>query len=351
MVTFLFITSCDKKVKPDDIKISTSGVYILNSGNYASNDANLAFYDPSSGRVVHNVFNDANGMLLGDTAQDMLIYGSKMYIAVYNSKVLFVTNLQGKLIEELRITADDTNLSPRELIGHNGKVYVSLYEGYLAQIDTTSYKTVLTKVGNNPEGVAVSREHIYVANSGGMNWPNCDNTVSKVEISTMKEVAKIEVITNPVKIVTNIFGEIFVSSCGNYGDISSSLQRIDPITNEVTKLSERAVESISMSSESKLYFLSPEYDENNNVVAAVGVYNTLTKEFEEDLIPKGSKVIKNNPYGISVDPASGDIYIGSSDYSSEGDMYRFNSKGELITSFGTGGLNPMGAYFLLEVKN
>ena len=86
--------SCDNSSKEEISDVKT-GTYILNNGNYASNDASLALYNPDSKAISTNVFENANGKKLGDLAQDMLIYGGKMYIAVYNSKVIFVTDRKG----------------------------------------------------------------------------------------------------------------------------------------------------------------------------------------------------------------------------------------------------------------
>ena len=61
-----------------------------------------------------NCFKEANGKNLGDLAQDMLVYKERLYIAVYNSKILFVTDLEGKILGEIVATADGKTLSPRQ---------------------------------------------------------------------------------------------------------------------------------------------------------------------------------------------------------------------------------------------
>lgn len=344
----MIFASCEEKPLPPVYEIETTGAYILNNGNFASNDANLSFYNPKTNTLVSNVFDDMNGSPLGDTAQDMIVYGNKMYIAVYNSKMLFVTDRKGKILKEIRMEKDGQMLSPRCLTAYDGRVYASLYEGFLAQIDTVSMNVAITKVGNNPEGVAVSNNHIFVANSGGMNYPNYDNTVSVVDLATLREVRKITVVENPCKLLTNIKGELFLISMGNYADVPNTLQRIDPFSFQVDVLTEKPVTYMDMSSDSKIYFVSSQYDSNYNAQVTVGVYNTLSQGFEPDVVTAKANVFKNAPCCISVDPVSGDVYVGTSDYMSEGDMYRFNKNGELLGKFGTGGLNPMGTYFLLE---
>lgn len=354
IVSLSVVVSCDIH-KKDEVppQIVTEGVYILNNGNYASNDASLSLYDPEKNVISTNVFQSANGKKLGDLAQDMLVYGGKMYIAVYNSKVIFVTDRKGKIEKELRISNNGSNLSPRALIGYNGKIYATLYEGYLAQIDTLDYTINTVKVGANPEGLVAVDNKVYVANSGGMNFAigeDYGNTVSVVEVQDLfREVATIEVAKNPTRLLSNIRGEIYLISMGDYESVPNTLQKIDPKSHDVTVLTDRPVTYMSMSSDSKLYYLSAQYDENWNTITSVGIYNTLTGEMEEDFLADGS-VIKNSPTCISVDPVTNDVYIGTSDYVSEGDMYLFSKDGKLKHTIGTGGLNPAGAYFMVGLK-
>lgn len=352
-MTIIIVSSCTKNSNGDDPnlppQIVTNGVYILNNGNYASNDAALSLYNPLNKSLTTNVFQSVNGRKLGDLAQSMLIYGNKMYIAVYNSKVLFVTDRNGKIEKELRITENGTALSPRNLIGHNGKVYVTLYEGYLGQIDTTGFSSTLVKVGDNPEGVVISKEKAFVANSGGMNYPVYGKTVSVVDINTMTEIKTIEVADNPTYLATNIRGEVYLISLGNYSDVFNTLQRIDPNSYSVSVLSERPVTYMSMGSDSKLYFISAQYDQNYTPEVSVGVYNTLSGTMEADFVVDGTK-IKETPTCISVDPVTEEVYIGTSDYVSEGDMYVFSREGKLKDKFATGGLNPIGAFFRMDIS-
>jgi hypothetical protein len=348
--------SCDINGGGENIppQVVTEGVYILNNGNYASNDASLSLYDPKQQQIATNVFENANNKKLGDLAQDMLVYGGKMYIAVYNSKVIFVTDRQGKIVKELRVAQEDgKNLSPRALIGYNGKIYATLYEGYLAQIDTVDYGVSLVKVGDNPEGLVAVDKKVYVANSGGMNFTvgkDYGNTISVVSVEDyMVEVATIQVAKNPTKLLSNLRGDIFLISMGDYETVPNTLQRIDPKSLSVAKITERPVTYMSMGSDNKLYYISAQYDENWNAVTSVGIYDTFTGEMKEDFLSDGS-IIKNTPTSISVDPVSGDVYIGTSDYVSEGDMYLFSSDAKLVHTFGTGGLNPIGAFFVVGLK-
>lgn len=338
--------SCQKN-KPEAEKVPEQtialGAYILNNGNYASNDASISFYDYNTSSLVAGVFQSANGKKLGDLAQDMLIYGNKMYIGVYNSKVVFVTDKKGKIVKELKFSGESGNLSPREFTAHSGKVYVSLYEGYVAQIDTTDFSTKMVTVGDNPEGMAVSNEKLFVANSGGMNYPVYGKTVSVVDLKggALDVIATLDVADNPTDFVVGPAGELFLISMGNYADVINTLQEINKSTYEVKKVTDTPITMMDMGPDGKLYFISAQY----GYECLVGTYSPTSKSFDFNFITDGTTFV-NTPMSISVDPVTADVYIGTSDYVTEGDMYVFSKDGKLKNKFGTGGLNPIGTYFL-----
>ena len=59
-------------------------------------------YDIEKDEVVPDYFLAQNGRGLGDTAQDMIVYGDKMYIAVYGESTIEVTDLKAKSIKQVK---------------------------------------------------------------------------------------------------------------------------------------------------------------------------------------------------------------------------------------------------------
>ncbi|GAB6013018.1 DUF5074 domain-containing protein [Viscerimonas tarda] len=241
--------------------------------------------------------------------------------------------------------------SPRSLTAYNGKVYVSYFDGYLARIDTARLTVdAQVKVGRCPEYVRVANNKLYVANSGGLDFNNelgYDKTVSVIDPVSFTRIKDIEVALNPDKLAVDSKGNVYVISNGNYGDVQSALQKIDAATGEVKKLGLSA--SYMTIYNDKLYLIDSQYDENWNTINTFLVYDTKTESLITDsFVTDGTEV--SNPYSISVNPSNGDVYIGSSDYVTDGDMYIFNQDGQLIKKFDTKGLNPIGAYSQLSGK-
>ncbi|MEG0519291.1 MAG: hypothetical protein RR555_10570 [Bacteroidales bacterium] len=347
------ITSCSKDdPTPDPIPQTTVGAYVLNGGKFGSNNSSLTYFNPATKEATYNVFSTKNGKKLGDSGQDMAIYGSKMYINVYNSGVIFVTDKQAKIIKEIQIKEYK---APRSVIAYNGKIYVTYYEGALAQIDTTTFEVKTVKVGANPEALKAANGKIYVANSGGMNTP-LGNTVSVVDPIAFKVLKDIKVADNPTMLQADSQGDIYVISMGNYYDVPPTFQRIDAKTDVVSAMEVSIVNAegkkvilpvpsyMAMGANDKLYIVSGENDATWLLQGKIYTLNAATEKVEGELIQDGTVV--KNMYYLSADKVSGNIYAGSSDYKTNGDMYVFSPDGKLIQKFDTGGINPIGVYFL-----
>jgi hypothetical protein len=51
-------------------------------------------------------------------------------------------------------------------------------------------------------------------------------------------------------------------------------------------------------------------------------------------------------YLFEIDPENGDFYVGTTDYKTNGVIYRFGKDGKFITKFETSGISPNSAAFL-----
>jgi len=240
-----------------------------------------------------------------------------------------------------------TPASPRALATANGKLYISLYDGHVAQLDTatlTVEKSVT--VGSNPENIVYANNKIYVANSGGLGTTN-DSTISVIDPTTFKEIKKIKVVINPVVLKTDAYGDLYVISMGNYSTIPYTLQRIDASTDKVTTISDVKAYNMTIDGDNA-YIYSYDYDVNYNVVnKTYTIYDVKNeKVLKTNFISSTS--VEQTPYSIDVNPTTKDIYIGETDFMNIGKMYCFGQDGVLKFSFATG-LNPAKTVF--SIKN
>ena len=338
VIMALSFTSCSKDDDPIEIIIPSEYIYVLNSGNMGSNDASLSMYDLKENTVTKNVFHAQNGRYLGDTGQDIVVYGSKMYIAVSGESTIEVTDLEAKSVKQIK-----TDGQPRYFAVYGGKVYVTYFNGYVARIDTISLNVEeRVKVGRNPEQLVVANGKLYVANSGGADYGTevgYDKTVSVVDIASFIEAKKIEVVINPTEIEADDAGNVYVISKGNYYDIPNTLQKINHQTDEVTVVS--GIDGTVMTTAgNNLYSIYSQWG-----VAEIFYYAFNTAN---------NTVISNNfigstnisgPYQINYDTSYESIFITSSDYISDGDVYIFDKTNKFVNTF-EAGLNPMKAVYV-----
>lgn len=339
----LLAVSCIDNIEPETQTMEiTTGLYIVNQGNYGSNDASLTYYNTVDGIAVPNCFERINGQRLGDCVQDAVVYGDRLYISVYNSGVIFAVNKYSCAIEGIvRATSPEGSgtLSPRYMTTYGGKVLATYYEGYVGAIDTASLSvTSIQKVGPNPEELTVCGEKLYVANSGGLNYPDYDNTVSVLNAASLAPVATIEVAPNPSHLVSNELGDVYLISLGNYADVPAVLQKINTGNNTVETVNEVKNPMAMTSLGNILYILTSYYDENWTAHSGAVSYDTSTRQLNGQFILDGT--IVNNMYSISVDKDTKVIYIGASDYISNGFVYAFSTSGNLVQEIDANGLNP-----------
>ena len=331
-----FAVSCNKEKKEEISPISGKGIFILNNGNWNSNDACISFIDASTGATTTSAFETVNGIKLGDLGQDMYkAADGKIYIAVSNSKTIFITDSRLKLISSLQL-----DYSPRAFASDGKNVYVTLYEGYLGRIDNNAgqWKLSTTKVGPNPEGVAIADGKAWVANSGGYvtdgNGFNIyNNTVSVVDLSTFSETSTVTVNTNP-KDVCAFDGYIYVSSLGNYYDIPAALQRIDPSSSTVADIDIDVPYALACDGK-RLAVLCTGYDADWNLIPGC-IYDIKSGEAAPELLCSGIE----NAYSISLGK-DGDSFVGTSDYLTEGKVILIDAEGAQLDSFESRGINPI----------
>ncbi|MCD7938240.1 MAG: hypothetical protein LUG98_15390 [Tannerellaceae bacterium] len=306
----------------DDLfETETVGYFILNRGNSNANNASIT-YVSAAGRMDLEWFESANnGQKLGDSAEQMLKYGSKIYVAVTGSNRLLVLDDKGKVLEEHNPKTTEGNKGPRCLAAHDGYVYISYFNGEaVAKLDTIDLKiTGEVSVGAYPEQMAVANGKLYVAIS---NY-GAGNTLDVIDLSSFTKEKEIEVVVNPTQIIADKRGDLFVVSWGNYKDIDYTLQKVNSSTGEVVILGNASTMSIY---EDEVYTIYSPWGQPEKI--QLGKYNAVTGEqLETNFIKDGTSV--DSPWGIDVDPSTGDIYLTSYDYLSTSDLYVFSADGKL----------------------
>lgn len=336
------IETPDGSDNPEEQPTEVSGFYILNRGSNLENNSAIHFYDYSTNQLSDDIYKKANNSSLGESAQQMLVYGSKIYVAVTFSNRLSVLDMNGKLLKTIEPKEGENTMSPRCLAAGGGKVYMTYYNGHaVASLDTTSLEIEKKiAVGRYPEELTVVNGKLYVANSGGGDFPNYGNTVSMIDLSTFKVEKNIDVIINPVSLQADSKGNVYVVSMGNYEDINNTLQRIDAGSGEVKTMGDGSLIKIV---KDKLYVIYAQYGKGKPTLKK---YNALTGAVEVENLANIESF--QSPSAMGVDPVSGNICVVDGPWNSTATLYLFDKDGKQTASFDGKGYATMSICYLAK---
>lgn len=316
------------------------GFYLLNEGNMGSNKCTLDYFDYASGTYHRNIYGEINPNVvkeLGDVGNDIMIYGSKMYVVVNVSNKIEVLDAKtAKRIKTIQLQ------NCRYMKFRGGKVYASSYAGpvelnpnsppgKVVEIDTASLAIERqVVVGYQPEEMEIIGDKLYVANSGGYMFPNYDKTVSVIDLNSFTETKKIDVAINLHRIRKDNYGDLYVSSRGDYYNIPSSLFLVDAATGAVKKDFHVAVSGMTIVND-KLYYYGNEFNYNtHSYVKTFGIIDVKTEQvITNKIIDQQYADEIKAPYGIAVNPFTEDIYLTDArNYVTTGYVYCFDKSGK-----------------------
>jgi YVTN family beta-propeller protein len=323
LVALAFVTvlaSCHKdktNPTPDTPTAERAGIYILNQGGAGKGNSTLTYYNYSTKALTPDIFSLTNSSPLGDTGNDMGIYGSKLYLIVNISNTIFITNkTNSKVIKQ--ITLDE----PRSVVFYKANAFVTSYNGTVSVIDTATMAITKTiTVGPNPEQMAIANGKLYVANSGGFD-PTPATTVSVIDLVTLTELKKVTVIANPTSVIADASGNIYVLSFGDFNKIQAGMTIIDSKTDVV-----KSNPVVSLGYNIPIYAQGDfvYYATSDNKIA---VYNGKTQTLTAaNYITDGTAI--DMPFSISGDPLTGEIFVGSApSYKANGSLTAFDKTGK-----------------------
>lgn len=348
------MTSCsDDNDGPETyLQVYSTGAYVVNSGNmYSKIESSLTAIDYASSTATQNVFKTANGRTLGNTANDGIVYGSKIYLAVDQSNTIEVidkkTKQSIKQIKTTELLGNAEGAHPRHIIAGGGNVYFTTYGGYVAAVDTTSFALQKKwQVGNYPEGLVFGNHTLYVANS---NYGAGGGNISCINLSNDNvETKNIEGVNNPTGIyyaaglLYVLDNQYYDASYNAYGE--NALRAVDFAVGKSQKVADGNYAvcvtpgAITRTQVVRPYFyvLNAPFGGTPSVSAlAAGSTQAQTMTLSEMPV---------SPCGIFADPLNGHIFVlsyrlgdkGNPDYNGNGYVVEYDRAGQKQHEYETG---------------
>ena len=233
LLAIVFLSACNNdnegpRPNPDENipGEEVQGTYIFNEGSFGAGDASLSFYNAEDGQVSHQVYSQKNpDYSLGDGANDMQQYGSKLYFTMTESNQVVVAASAD--VEHLAAIQVD---QPRSLAFYEDKAFVTSYSNAVFVIDTASLQIISEiEVGRTPEAITVAEDKLYVANSGWQdyvfNGGVHDHTVSVIDPNTLQEEERIDVAENVTQVLYDGNGHVLVGAADIFNNTDFSLEK------------------------------------------------------------------------------------------------------------------------------
>lgn len=343
----------------------STGAYIVNAGNMGYNiESSLTAIDYASGVATQGVFKAANNRSLGNTANDGIVYGDKMYIAVDQSNTVEVvdkkTKQSIKQIKTTELMGAAEGKEPRHIIADGGYVYFTTYGGYVAQVDTVNFALKQKyQVGNYPEGLVIGDKTLYVANS---NYGAGGGNLSAINLTTgTVETKNIEGINNPTSLyfVDNqlfaIDNQYYDANWATFGE--NALKTVDFSKGTSTKIVEGNYAAFATIPAGYLTSGTTTKTRTNVIPASLAFYvinapyggevsykvvELSNGEYHVADFTPSEKVY--SPCGIAVDPITRNLFIlsynqgegGYADYGGNGYVMMYDFRGKKLAKFDTG---------------
>ncbi len=329
------LVSCSKSPVQSSSSVlqNASAVYVLNQGIYGQGNSTLTAYYPDSNTSANNVFKSVNGANLGDTGNDIAIFNGKAYMVINNSDKIEVMDAstdrsQGTIYFTSGTSPYRMAVYPDQSAGFVTDLYTNTVS--VVNLLTNSIVTADTiPVGANPYGIAYTSGEVFVANSGY----GAGNSVTVIDAATRKAVKTITVGLGPTEVEPDGGGNVWVACPGNYGDIGKVFI-INASTNSVTDSIDTGTPLPSFTGRTLAI------DSQRDAAYLIADSTVIKLDTKTDQI-SNSHFINGNFYAISVDEATGNIFVADAkDYKSDGEVYIYSSDGQFTNrSFATG-INP-----------
>ena len=360
----IIIYAEDEDTGVETMQSEVVGMYVLNEGNMGSNKCTLDYLDLSDSTIHYyrNIFAERNPnevKELGDVGNDIQIYGSRLWLVINCSNKVEVCRAS----DAVKIGKVDIP-NCRYVTFDGGYAYVSSYVGPVSidgnaprgrvyKVDTlTLQKVDSVLVGYQPEEMAVVNGKLYVANSGGYRVPDYDRTVSVVDLASFKEERQIDVAVNLHRCRADRYGQLWVTSRGDYYDEQPRLFCLKPDhagQMQVTDHFDIQVSDLCVVGDS-LYFIASQFSYvSMDNLRTMGIVDVRTHQLVTNELSKTEEINKmKQPYGIIVHPTNRDFYLmDAKNYLSSGELLHFLPDGTFDYKVRTGDI-PGHAAFLFK---
>lgn len=330
----LFFTACkkeseDEEPTPDPVDYGYAvGILISNEGAFGQGNGSISYFDTDKNTVTNNLFKTVNSLPLGDVVQSVYRGETYTYACVNASNKIEV--IDSKTFES--IATIENIPQPRYAVENNGKLYVSCWgnggQVKIIDIETNSITDSII-VGSGPEGVLITNNTLYVANSGGFG---ADSTISVIDLNDNSSTVITLDAYNPAALVLDAGGNLWALAKGNIlydaswnpiGHNPSKLFSINTTSNSVGKtidlFSDKHPTKLDISKNKERLYYGSGYGFDG--IYKINIHATSAES---------NAHIDGSYYGFLINKYTDEIFALTGPFGANGLLIRYTSEGEKI---------------------
>jgi len=331
-VSLMFISGCmEDDMRPVTAFVTSgNGVFIACEGNFMYGNASLTYYDRESREVTNQAFLQANGIPLGDVAQDLLMHNGLLWVSLNNSGKAYIIDPNSFLYKG-KVSG---LTSPRHMLPVNeNEIWISdLYSGHINVVDANSFE-VSGQISLNRDASTThnAEQMLRYEDKVICNAWSYDKYLFIIDPATGEVSDSIETNWQPKKICLDKSGKLWALCDGGYegspfGHEPASLQRIDPDS--------KAIEAtISFQDDA-----TPTDISLNSTGDSLYLINKHVYKLPITTMDTGNHIISgkgHNFYSIMAHP-QGVFLSDAGNYMDPGFVYVYNGNSEMQDSIKTG---------------
>ena len=334
---------------------------ILNEGAFPGMSS-LDLLDFRTHTYYADVFGQANPEVvqgLGNTGNDMALVGGRLWVLMNASNQVSVLEFPScKLYKTLEME------SPRHIVVSGDYAYISSYgaavyggnptPGKVYRVNLSDFSTSSVEVGDQPEGLSVVGNKLFVANSGGYDYIP-DNRLTEIDLGSFTVTAQHEMPARNLNLMEHSGGKLWISTYGESawtqdesGDwiqdmsVPMSLVSVDPAApNKASLINGVHADKMTLCGD-YLYVIGNDTEMTKGWDLCLYKVDTRSAAVTKTPFAGSALSFIVYPYGLLVNPDNGDLYICDASFTGTSKLHCFSSalhfKWSVDTGVGTGHL-------------
>lgn len=352
----ILLTACVEEPLKPNVNINTEGdVFVLSEGLLGRSNSQLTLINSKNKDVVPDYYTNKNiGLKLGDTANDLVVFGNTAFIAVTGSGTIEAVSLiNGKSLGRIYIP----NSSPRQIaiVSDSVAYCTDLYRQILIKFNPRKIQLIeqIPDLCFYPEGIAYFEGKLYVANSGlGIFYKNnpLAGTLAVIDEETNTLEKTIQIGKNLTEIIINQnVRSLYLCYYNTYEkDSIGGIVELDIQTLKEKRRIKGHYKSIVLSVKNNQLYAVNQVPPKTSGTAVDGIVSLSLNSQENEL-----KTIFQNEkkgefwYSININQQEDEIWIGNAkNFQMEGEIMVYSIFNKSITDRYSTGINPNTILFM-----